>query len=135
MLPATDTLLSAGRFPGIGRTFHEVGWMPGLMRAAADRNLLLGILALHMELISRDALLAAVEAWLHDQEMPLDEHLIERGALTAEHRELLVSLVEAHIRHHWGDTHQLLESLGSLGVEAQFARTSQAPASQGTRFR
>ncbi|HUE70686.1 MAG TPA: serine/threonine-protein kinase [Pirellulaceae bacterium] len=85
--------------------------MPGSMNAAADRNLLLGILALQTGLISRDALLAAVEAWLQDREVPLEEHLVERGALAAEHRVLLVPLVEALIRHHGGDPRQSLEVL------------------------
>ena len=38
---------------------------------AADRNLLFGILALQMDFVSRDALIAAMHAWVLDKIKPL----------------------------------------------------------------
>jgi tetratricopeptide (TPR) repeat protein len=49
--------------------------------AAADRNLLFGILALQMDFISRDALRAAVHAWAESPRTPLDQVLRAQGAL------------------------------------------------------
>jgi hypothetical protein len=37
----------------------------------SDRNLLFGILALQMDFISRDALIAAMNAWVLDKAKPL----------------------------------------------------------------
>jgi hypothetical protein len=37
------------------------------MSAAADRNLLFGILALQMDFISRDALIQGMNAWVLDR--------------------------------------------------------------------
>jgi hypothetical protein len=39
-------------------------------RPGADRNLLFGILALQMDFIQRDALIAAMHAWVLDKTRP-----------------------------------------------------------------
>jgi hypothetical protein len=44
----------------------------------ADRNLLFGILALQMDFISRDALVAAMNAWVLEKSKPLGEFLREQ---------------------------------------------------------
>ena len=49
--------------------------------AAADRNLLFGILALQMDFIGRDALIAAMHAWVLDKAKPLGDILVEQRAL------------------------------------------------------
>jgi hypothetical protein len=49
-----------------------------------DRNLLFGILALQMDFISRDALVAAMHAWVLDKGKPLGRILEEQRALTPE---------------------------------------------------
>jgi hypothetical protein len=41
-------------------------------RPGADRNLLFGILALQMDFIGRDALIAAMNAWVLDKSKPLE---------------------------------------------------------------
>ena len=43
---------------------------------AADRNLLFGILALQMDFIRRDHLIAAMHAWVLDKAKPLGEILL-----------------------------------------------------------
>src|SRR5262245_18656914 len=48
---------------------------------AADRNLLFGILALQMDFVSRDALIAGMHAWVLDKTKPLGQILADQGAL------------------------------------------------------
>src|SRR3954447_10638638 len=52
--------------------------------AAADRNLVFGLLALQNGLIDQVALVAAFQAWTRDKTRPLAEHLVARGALDDE---------------------------------------------------
>jgi eukaryotic-like serine/threonine-protein kinase len=54
-----------------------------------DRNLLFGILALQMDFISRDALVAAMHAWVLDKGKPLGQILVDQRALTADTHALL----------------------------------------------
>ena len=49
--------------------------------AHSDRNLLFGVLALQMDFLGRDALLAAMHAWVIDKSKPLGEILVEQQAL------------------------------------------------------
>ena len=102
------------------------------MNAAADRNLLLGILALQTGLISRDALVAAMQAWLLARQVPLEEHLVRLGGLTGEHRALLTPLVEAHIRQHGGDPQRSLAALDSIGSARQALEQIQDETLQAT---
>src|SRR6516225_9015663 len=81
----------------------------------ADRNLLFGILALQTDLISRDALIAGMNAWAVAKDKPLGEILVEQGALRPENRALLESLVEANLKAHGGDPQQSLAALSSVG--------------------
>src|SRR5437660_12509419 len=64
---------------------------------AADRNLLFGILALQMDFIRRDALIAAMNAWVLDKAKPLGEILRDQGALAAADHDLLESMVQRHL--------------------------------------
>src|SRR5262245_1143257 len=52
------------------------------VKAGADRNLLFGILALQMDFINRDQLIAAMNAWVLDKAQPLGQILCAQGALT-----------------------------------------------------
>ncbi len=47
----------------------------------ADRNLLFGVLALQMDFITREALIAAVSAWIRDKAKPLARILVAQGSL------------------------------------------------------
>jgi hypothetical protein len=53
----------------------------------ADGNLLYGLLALQMNFVDRDALLAAMQAWVFDKAKPLGQVLQEQGRLTPERRQ------------------------------------------------
>ena len=85
-----------------------------MAQPAADRNLLFGILALQMDFISRDSLVAAMNAWLLQKHRPLADLLEESGALEPAARAVLDPLVRHHIDQHGGDPAQSLASLSSV---------------------
>src|SRR5438874_11881436 len=84
-----------------------------VMAPSADSNLLFGILALQMDFITREQLIAGMQAWVLAKELPLAEHLADAGALIHENRRLLEPLVEAHIRRHGGNPQQSLAAISS----------------------
>jgi serine/threonine-protein kinase len=77
--------------------------------------LLFGVLALQMDFISREALIAAVSAWIRDKAKPLARILVDQGALPDARRALLEPLVEEHLRVHGDDPEKSLGSVSSLG--------------------
>jgi tetratricopeptide (TPR) repeat protein/serine/threonine protein kinase len=79
----------------------------------ADRNLLFGILALQMDLISRDDLIAALHAWVLEKSKPLGQILVDLGKLTPPRLQLLETLVGKHLEDHPGDPKQCLAALSS----------------------
>jgi WD40 repeat protein/tRNA A-37 threonylcarbamoyl transferase component Bud32 len=79
----------------------------------ADRNLLLGILAAQMDLVGRDALATAINAWMLERQRPLGEILVEQGALAHAQRVLLESLVQEHLSAHGGDAAKSLASVNA----------------------
>jgi serine/threonine-protein kinase len=102
------------RFPAhsdtVRRSF-EIAGLPGTSAAPpsnAERNLLFGVLALQMDFISREALIAAVSAWSTDKSRALDEILVQQGALGAEERALLEPLIRKHLERHGGDPERSL---------------------------
>jgi tetratricopeptide (TPR) repeat protein len=127
--------------------------------AAADRNLLFGILALQADLISRDALIGAMNAWAVNKSTPLGQILRDQGALSAEGHAVVETLVRLSLERHGDDAEQSLAALASLGsarqelaqiadddVQASLAHVSAAapadeattvgrPTSAGQRFR
>jgi serine/threonine protein kinase/Flp pilus assembly protein TadD len=78
---------------------------------SADRNLLLGIIALQMDFISRDALIAAIHAWVLNKGTSLSQILVDQGALTAMRRSVLDALVDEHVKLHDGDPQKSLAAL------------------------
>ena len=56
--------------------------------ADADRNLLFGILALQMDFLTRDHLIAALNAWVLEKHKPLAQILEEQGFPTANFYEI-----------------------------------------------
>ncbi len=91
--------------------------------AAADRNLLLGIIALQMDFISRDTLIAAMHAWVLNKAAPLSQILQDQGDLTDSRRSLLDALVEEHLKLHQNEPQKSLAALGSIGsVREQLSR-------------
>src|SRR5947208_792265 len=90
--------------------------MPGptSSRPSAERNLLFGILALQMDVIGRDALIAGMHAWMLDKAKPLGQILVEQQALTATARDKLEAVVELHLEVHGGDVQKSLAAVSSI---------------------
>lgn len=82
--------------------------------ADTDRNLLLGIFAYQNGFISRDALLAGLQAWIHDKANPLAQILQNQSVLDAERRAFLEALVEEHIKRHGDDPQKSLQAISSV---------------------
>src|SRR6266545_4661371 len=85
------------------------------MSQPADRNLLFGILALQMDFIRKDALIAAMHAWVLAKARPLGQILREQGALAADSHALLEALVRKHLEMHGGDADKSLAAVSSVG--------------------
>src|SRR5439155_14244412 len=103
--------------------------------ANPDRNLLFGILALQMDFISRDALIAAMNAWVLDKSKPLGAILVAQQNLSAHHHDLVESLVAAHLAQHGNDPEKSLAAVspGEL-ARAKLAQIAD-PEVQGTLAR
>src|SRR5438477_6379980 len=84
------------------------------MAFAADRNMLFGILALQMDFISRDALIAAMNAWVLDKSKPLGQVLLQQGAFRLEDRQMLEMVVKRHVEMHHQDAAKSLAALSSI---------------------
>ena len=97
-------------------------WSFAAMRdARADRNLLLGILALQMDFITRDALIAAMNAWVLDKGKTLGQILLDAGAIDAPAINALETMVDLHIARHGGEPEhddELGDHPGILGSDA-----------------
>jgi serine/threonine protein kinase/Flp pilus assembly protein TadD len=86
---------------------------------SADRNLLFGVLALQMDFVSRDDLVAAMHAWVLAKHKPLGQVLADMGALRDDERDLLEALVQKHLQRHGGDAQNSLAAASSLGSVRQ----------------
>jgi serine/threonine-protein kinase len=80
-------------------------------RPSADRNLLYGMLALQMNFVGRDDLLAAMQAWVFAKTKPLGQILIEQDKLTPDTRRALDELVEQQLQLHGDDPPRSLAAL------------------------
>lgn len=68
-----------------------------MSRLSSDRNLLFGILALQMELVTRDQLIAAMHEWLRDEGPLLGEILVRQQVLSDRQRSFLDGLVRQRL--------------------------------------
>jgi serine/threonine protein kinase/tetratricopeptide (TPR) repeat protein len=84
-------------------------------RSAADRNLLFGILALQMDFVGRDALIAAMHAWVMAKSKTLGEILLAQNGLGQDEHALLEALVKKHLARHDNDPEKSLAAVSSLG--------------------
>ena len=85
-------------------------------RPTADRNLLFGVLALQMNFVSRDALVAAMHAWVLDKERPLGLILRDQGRLTPGQFLALEALIVQHLEVH--DNNPQQQPAGAVGPDA-----------------
>src|SRR6476661_6409090 len=81
----------------------------------ADRNLLFGILAVQMDFVTRDQLLAGMNAWVLDKGKPLGDILRAQGALAADDHALLEKLVAKHLAKHGNDPARSLAAVSPAG--------------------
>jgi serine/threonine protein kinase len=82
---------------------------------SSDRNLLVGILAIQLDFIRRDQLIAAMHAWVLEKKTPLEELLERQGAVDRRTRKLLEDLVERHLEAHENDAEKSLGAVSSIG--------------------
>ena len=80
----------------------------------ADRNLLFGVLALQLDFITREQLIAATSAWVLDKGRPIESILQEHGAIPSERHALISALVKEHLKQHDNDAEKSLASLSSI---------------------
>ena len=99
-----EAVATGGEAPGLPESTT-------MARAESDRNLLFGVLALQMDFIGRDALVAALNAWVLEKDKPLGRILVDRGALDPADRAVLEPMVERHVRKHGGDPERSLATL------------------------
>jgi serine/threonine-protein kinase len=81
----------------------------------ADRNLLFGIVALQMDFINRDQLVAAMHAWVLEKQKPLGQILSQQAALSEGDTEAIELLVRRHLLRHDNDPGRSLAALTSIG--------------------
>jgi WD40 repeat protein/serine/threonine protein kinase len=88
-------------------------------RPLVDRNLLLGILALQMDFISRDALITAMNGWVINKSQSLGDVLVAQQALAPKRLALLESLVEEHVDQHGRDPEKSLSAVGPVDISPE----------------
>jgi WD40 repeat protein/tRNA A-37 threonylcarbamoyl transferase component Bud32 len=84
------------------------------MSSEADHNLLFGVVALQLDFIDRDQLIAGLNAWAVRKSDSLAQVLVDQGALSDARRVLLDPLVAEHVRLHDGDPERSLAAFGAL---------------------
>lgn len=82
-----------------------------MLGAHADQNLLFGILALQLDFVNRDQLVAGLNAWVLDKSKPLAEIFVGQGVMATDARSILDALVAKHLEFHHGDPKQSLQAL------------------------
>ena len=97
----------------------------------ADRNLLFGILAVQMNFVGRDALIAAMHAWVLERSQPLGRILVEQQALSPARHDLLEQLVDEHLAAHGGDAEKSLAAADGLGADPRRAGAGRRPRDPG----
>lgn len=87
-----------------------------------DRNLLFGVLAVQLKLVSPNDLMKAAGAWAADSNENIGGILVRMGFLTEEKRNLVTSLVEGAVKANDGDASKSLQALGGArAVHETFA--------------
>ncbi len=86
-----------------------------MSQAPADRNLLYGVLALQLNFISRDDLVAAMQAWVFDKSQSLGQILRQQRKLADDTHALLDALVQKHLEQHGNDAEKSLAAVSSIG--------------------
>jgi eukaryotic-like serine/threonine-protein kinase len=112
---------------------------------AADRDLLVGLLAPQDGQIDRGQLVAAFRAWTRDRDRPLAERLAGRGDLDPDGRAAVVVPASRHLKEHGGDpgrglaaipfgpsTRESLAAPGDAEIEQTFVRVGPSSGTPST---
>jgi serine/threonine protein kinase len=86
--------------------------------STADRNLLFGVLALHLELIDDSRFAQACSAWATRKDTSLADVLQDHGWLSDEDRREVERLVERKLKKHGGDVRRSLAEVAGGEVRA-----------------
>ena len=78
-----------------------------------EKNLLMGVLALELRFIAPEQLIASVGSWSPQESRPLDQVLVDDGALQKSRRALVEVLASDSLAEHDGDP---IKSLAALNV-------------------
>ena len=98
----------------------------------ADRNLLFGILALQMNFITRDVLIAAMNDWVLDKARPLGQILADQRQLSPNQLRGLDELIALHLAAHDGDPSRSLQAVASVASVASMLAPLTDPDIQGS---
>jgi eukaryotic-like serine/threonine-protein kinase len=77
-----------------------------------DRNLLFGVFAVQLKLVTPQKLVEAAGSWATNQEKHLGDILAEIGAIAESDKELIEDLIKRQIEMHNGDAGEVLNSFG-----------------------
>jgi WD40 repeat protein len=87
-----------------------------------DLNLLFGILAVQLRLVTPQQLASAGAVWATQQERELGAILVEQGVLAEQQRQLISTLLQSQVSSHQGDAAEVLDLFGGeAAVQASFA--------------
>ena len=110
-----------GRFPdycaAIDAAFgiaDEAPASPARPPVLAAESLLFGLLALQNNIIDRDVLLGAFNAWVADKSRSLGQILLDRNAISPARHALLAELVREHLQKHGQDPERSLAVLSVI---------------------
>jgi len=78
---------------------------------SAERNLLFGVLAVQLDFITRDQLVAATSQWVLNKQRTLREVFVEQKALTSDEALILDGVVQKHLERNGDDPRQSLQSI------------------------
>jgi serine/threonine-protein kinase len=97
--------------------------------STADRNLLFGILAIQVNFIDRDELIAAINIWVLEKHKPLGQILLERRKLTADQVGAINTLIEQHLKMHGDDPELSLRATVALPFDLDVVQDADMQAS------
>ena len=83
--------------------------------AHSDRNLLVGVLALQIDLISQTQLIAALQAWMLQKHELLEKVMQDQGMIGDSQRRFLADIAQRHLELHNNQIQESLASLSTIG--------------------
>ena len=78
---------------------------------STDNNLLFGVLAVQLDFVSRDELVAATSHWVLDKQQPLSEVFVQQEIISDEESKLIEGFVKKHLQRNGDDPRASLRSI------------------------